>query len=168
MKIHPTTHRYRHIKPTNQLWCCVSVSSWLWVSGGKQVDLYRDKLALRPCFLLRAARKKKKNRLILWGGFSLTHPRTSWADWKLEPHLGVNGRMWALLTKTNRSGWSDQKQQGEEVKGAGHCFLFQPFWLSCKNMWICTNTCGHMAVWFYMWRRVCFERGKCVQKILKM
>lgn len=116
MKIHPTTHRYWYIKSTNLIWYCVSVSSWLWVFGGKQVDLYRDKLALRPCFLREAARQKKKNRLILWGGFSLTHPRPSWADWKLEPHLGVNGRMWALLTKPKRSGWSDQKQQGRRLK----------------------------------------------------
>lgn len=94
------------------LHCPVSVLSWLCVFGGKHTDLHGEKLAPRLCFLLEPARRRRRNTWFSRGILSLTRSLMSWVDWKLELHLGINGRMWTLLTKPKRSDWSDRQHRG--------------------------------------------------------
>lgn len=111
---HTRTHESRDInkkaptqtQPTNQacLYC------W-WFSlycvgfGGKQIELCGDKLATWQSFLLKAARQQQ--RCLISEGFSPSHTLRG-ADWELEFHLGVNGRMWTLLTL--QLVWVEQRQ----------------------------------------------------------
>lgn len=132
-------------QPTNQacLYC------W-WFSlycvgfGGKQIEFCGEKLATWQSFLLKAARQQQ--RCLISEGFSPSHTRRG-ADWELEFHLGINGRMWTLLTL--QLVWLEQRRHRGGVKpevwlfcthmNSRNCWnkkqLLQISWLKCANKW---------------------------------